>query len=260
MDKGNTIMRISFLLLPMMLLYGSASVLAEDFRVENAVFVGEDQKPSSESTTYFQNGVVYDCMKSPAETVIFEKAADRVILLNSARNTRAELTSVQMNSLLEHLRAMAAKSREPLIKFLAAPMFEEEMNDVAGILTLSSPLATYRVILVPQQSLQAVQQYCEFCDGSAKLNSILLPGTSPPFGRMKLDEALLKHQATPSSVMLTITTGRPGTKQTKTTVRSEHRLVLPLAPADADRITDLQTQREKSKLVTFEEYRKTTQR
>jgi hypothetical protein len=43
---------------------------AKDLRIENAVFSGNEKTPSSESTTIFHNGNVYDFMKDPAETVV----------------------------------------------------------------------------------------------------------------------------------------------------------------------------------------------
>ena len=47
--------------------------IGEDFRVDNAVFAGDKKEPISRSVTIFHDGIVYDCMKTPAETVVFDK-------------------------------------------------------------------------------------------------------------------------------------------------------------------------------------------
>ena len=146
-----------------------------------------------------------------------------------------------------------------MVRFLAEPKFEEETNDVVGLLTLSSNLVTYRAILSPQKSADIVGQYHTFCDVYAKLNSILTPGALPPAGRIMLDAALARHQATASSVTLTILSD-VGAKPRKTSARSEHRLVCPPEASDLERIAKIDEQMESFKLVTFEEYRKSTQR
>ena len=38
--------------------------------------------------TIFHDGIVYDCMKTPAETVVFDKTTKRFVLLNMAGGTR----------------------------------------------------------------------------------------------------------------------------------------------------------------------------
>jgi hypothetical protein len=233
--------------------------LSEDFRIDNVVFVGDEKKPSGESTTIFQGGLVYDCMKSPAETVVFDKATDRFVLLNLKRQTRTELSTSQLTPFVERLQTLAAKSNEPVVKFLAQPKFDEETNELVGLVTLSSPLVTYRIVLSPQKSPGVVEQYREFCDHYAKLNTILLPGSLPPFGRLKVDAVLAQHQATASSVTLNLTTGRAA-KQQKTTIRSEHRLVCPLETSDLERTAKTRELMESLKLVSFEEYQKSVKR
>ena len=67
--------------------------IGEDFRVDNTVFAGDKKEPISRSVTIFHDGIVYDCMKTPAETVVFDKTTKRFVLLNMADDTRAELTT-----------------------------------------------------------------------------------------------------------------------------------------------------------------------
>ena len=69
---------------------------ADGFRVENAVYFGDEVQPTSQSTTIFSGGVVYDCMKTPAETVVFEPWAGRFVLLSEKHHCRTELTTTDV--------------------------------------------------------------------------------------------------------------------------------------------------------------------
>jgi hypothetical protein len=230
--------------------------LAEDFRVDNTVYSGSQKEPSSESTTIFHGGVVYDCMKLPAETVVFDKAAGRFVVLNLTRQTRTELTTGEVIAFIDRLQTVAAKSKDPLVKFLAKPKFEERSEEAAGELTLSSPLVSYRMTLSHEMSQGVAEQYHEFCDWYARLNALLVPGSRPPFGRLVVNAALAQRQATASQVLLTLTSGK-GLKQQQTTIRSEHRVVRPLEPGDLERVARIRELVSGFKLVSFNQYRKT---
>jgi hypothetical protein len=232
-----------------------ARVVGEDFRVDNAVYVADQKEPVTQSTTIFLGGTVYDCMKSPAETVIFDKAADRFVLLNLPQRTRTELSTSQLASFVDQLQVRAAKSKDPLVKFLAEPKFEERMDEASGELTVASPLVSYRLTLVAESNQAMVEQYHEFCDYYARLNALLVPGSRPPFGRLVVNAAVAQRQATASKVLLTVGAGK-GSQQ-RTTIRSEHRIVRPLEPADLERVARVRESQASFKLVAFEQYRKT---
>ncbi|MEN6405436.1 MAG: hypothetical protein ABFC77_03090 [Thermoguttaceae bacterium] len=232
---------------------GQAS--AEDFRVDNAVFNGDEKQPSTESTTIFHEGVVYDCMKSPAETVVFDKVAGRFVLLNPARKKRTELNTLQITSFLMQLRPKAAGSRDPLVRFLAEPKFQETADEEAGVVTLSSPWMTYRLTLVKEPNPNIVEQYHDFCDWCVRLNAMLVAGSRPPFGRLVANAAMAKRQAVASTVMLTIPAGRDS-KQPPTVIRSEHRLVRSLEPADLERVVKIREWMTSLSPIDFNQYRK----
>jgi len=97
----------------------------EDFRVDNVVYAGDQKEPSSESTTIFRDGVAYDFLKTPPETVVFDRAAGRFVLLNLTHRTRTELATRDVAAFVDRLQSLAAKSADPLAKFLAEPKFEE---------------------------------------------------------------------------------------------------------------------------------------
>jgi hypothetical protein len=244
---------------------------AEDFRVDNAVFVEGEKTPVSESTTIFYKGNVYDSMKDPAETVVFEKLVSKFTLLNLQHRAKAELTIGELTAFIKQLQYDGvsnikklqpdgvSKTPDPLVKFLSSPRFEERFDESAGELTLSSPLISYRLRLLPESDPTIVEQYHEFSDGYAQLNAMLSPGSRPPFGRLMVNAALAKRQSMASQVVLTFTQGKEANRQ-QITVRSTHGVVRPLTSADLQAVAKTREDMGSFKLISFEQYRKIGQR
>lgn len=128
----------------------ASAALADEFKVENAVYMEGKEEPSSQSVTIFRGGDVYDCMKDPAEVVILDKSASRFILLDLTRNVRAELTTADVSSFCDRMQQQAAKSPDPVVKFLAEPKFLERYDEAAHQVTLNSPWVNYRLLLAPE--------------------------------------------------------------------------------------------------------------
>lgn len=227
-----------------------------DFRIDNAVYLGKGKEPLCRSTTIFHEGMVFDCMKSPAETIVFDRSAGRFTLLNLKNRTRAELTTGEVASFADRLQEVAAKSPDPLIKFLAAPKFREHFDQTKGTLTLDSPLVVYRLTLLSEQDPRVVAQYHEFSDWYSRLNALLSPGSRPPFGRLVVNAALAQRNATASKVVLRLSSDGASGRGT-TTIRSEHRLIRTLSKVDLERVNQARKQMVGFKSVGFAQYRKT---
>lgn len=230
---------------------------AADFRVENAVFLGEEKEPVCRSATIFHAGAVYDCMKSPAETIVFEPSSGRFVLLNLKDRTRAELTAAAVAKFTEGLQEVAARSPDPLVRFLAAPRFRESADPATGELTLDSPSVVYRLTLAAEREPGVAEQYREFADWYARLNALLSPGSPPPFGRLAVNAALAQRGAIASNVTLTLTCEGKWAGRYPALSRSEHRLVRPLTAADLDRVRETRKQMAAFKPISFADYRKT---
>jgi hypothetical protein len=226
----------------------------QGFRIDNTVQVINQQGPPAESTTIFLDGVAYDYMTAPAETVIFQQAANRFILLNLKARTRAELTTAEIGAFTDRLQEVTAQKSDPLAKFLAAPKFQEHFNEATGELSLTSPWVTYRLTLGPAEDPAAIQQYHEFSDWYARLNALLVPGSRPPFARLVVNAALAQRNATPSQVVLTLAAAK--SDRQPITIHSTHRIVRPLPSADLDRVAKTRESMARFKLVGFDQYRK----
>ena len=231
--------------------------IGEDFRVDNTVFAGDKKQPISRSVTIFHDGIVYDCMRTPAETVVFDKTTKRFVLLNVASSTRAELTTREVTDFVtrfeSRLKSIIAKKPDELIEFMADPKFQARYDESAGKLTLSSPLVTYSLILAAGPNEAAAAQYREFSDWYARLNILLTPGALPPFARLAVNAAVAKRKAIAAQVTLTIASPKSDRRQT---IRSTHRVVRPLTAADLQQVARIQKQMTDFKPVDFEKYRK----
>jgi hypothetical protein len=231
-----------------------AVALAADFRVDNRVYSGDGKEPVSQSSTVFHQAVVYDFLQNPSETIFFDKAFGRFAILDDTRQIRTELSTNELERFTQEMKERAVKRKDPLMQFLAEPIFEERYDSASRELILYSDLVNYKVITTSVDNVAVASQYREFSDWYARLNAILIPGSRPPFARMKLNEALAKHEAIAREVTLTITVVKDGKRQ-PATVRSEHLLSLTLAPADMEHIERARKSMASFKLVSFDKYR-----
>jgi len=239
---------------------GAAGVLGagemasgEQFRIENKIFAGDEKKPRIQSTTIFYAGVVYDYLENPAEVTVFDKAHGRFVLLDLTRRIKTELTTQSVAALTERLRERARTQPDPFLQFLADPEFDEQFDETAGELTFASPWVTYRLTTVDADS-EAISQQCRaFSDWYCQLNTMINPGTRPPFARMIVNAALADRRQLPREVHLTL---RPKARliPKRITVRSQHQLIRRLVQSDRGRVAQTDQFMAIFKPVSFEEY------
>ena len=56
---------------------------------------------------------------------------------------------------------------------------------------------TYQLLLRKATNRAIWQQYCDFSDWYARLNTLLNPGSKLPFARLAVNAALARHEAIP---------------------------------------------------------------
>jgi hypothetical protein len=211
---------------------------AEGFLIETKVFFGkekEDEKPAVESTTLFSQGIFYDFLKSPAQTAVFRKPVrdkpGRFILLSDKEKVQTEISTEKLARAMAKVRDWAGQHKDPFLKFAANPDFKESFEPDSGKLTLASHLETYTVDTSPAEHPEAIAEYREFLDWYAQLNT-LLSGGPPPEPRLRLNQALARHEAVPLKVELT----RDGEKEP---LRAEHDFTWRISQQDTKRIEDV---------------------
>jgi len=234
----------------------SGPAWGEDFRVENKVFVGNDSEAKIVSSTIFYGGVAYDFLEKPREITVFDKARKRFVLLDPPRRLRTEVSTDEVEALNHNLKVWAVSQKDPSVRFLGNPQFEESVDTKTGDLVFDSPWVTYRVAVEAAQSEEIARQYREFCDWHIQLNARLHPGYKQTFARLIVNEALERRQAVPREVHLTIKSKLPFQK---TTARSEHQFIRRLLQSDRDRVAQTDEFMAIFQPVAFEQYQKKLQ-
>ncbi len=236
-------------------LTGASRAVAEEFRIQTRVFVGDEEQPVSETTTLFLDGVVYDFLDTPSQVAVFRKPGGgrpgRFILLDPTHKMRTELSTDQLAGAMEKLRAWAAQQTDPFLQFAADPQFTESFDPQTGKLTLTSLIETYQVDTAKTDHAEALTEYHEFLDWYAQLNTLLVGGP-PPEPRLKLNAALARYKVIPLKVERT----RAGEEDP---VWAEHEFTWRLSRQDRNRIDTVRESLASYRAVTNEEFLTSTQ-
>lgn len=231
----------------------------DDFRIQTRVYFAGEPDPVSQNTTLFHQGQVYDFLETPAEITIYDPAAGTFTLLDPSRQQQTSVSIQQVQEFIATLRGAAESHDDAFLTFLGKPEFREETTQSGDALTLTSPFMTYRVELLQAKNSEVAQQYADFSDAYAQLNTMTNPASLPPFARMRVNAALERRQALPSNVQLLINT-RKGPGQRKISYRSEHDVAWRLSSADEQRIAETEAQRQGYREVELAVYAQPTAR
>jgi hypothetical protein len=232
------------------------NALAEGFRIETKIYFGDEEKPQSETTTLFLGGVVYDFLAAPTQTAVFRKPTGdkpgQFTLLDPQARIQTKLSTDQLTGAMEKLRSWAAKQKDPFLQFAAAPAFEESFESEGSRLVLAHHLETYSATTSPAEDPQALAEYREFLDWYTRLNALLSADHFPPEPRLRLNEALARHQVVPVKVELT----RAGVSEP---LRAEHKFIWRLSRADLERIDEVRASLASYREVSNAEFLNDTQ-
>ncbi len=232
---------------------GSVPSPQRDFRVESKVFVGSSREPAVTSTTIFSNGIVYDYLNNPAEVTVFDPRRGRFILLDEARRVQTEISTEFVATFIARLRERAAAHSDPMTQFMAAPQFDETFDEESGELIFANPMFTYRVVAEAVESPALAEQYRDFSDWHAKLNTLLVPGTRLPFARMLVNQVLFQRQEIPLQVRLEMIV-RQSFPARHVVIRSEHQVIPHLVESDRRRVAQTGQFLAMFQRLSFEEY------
>jgi len=228
--------------------------LGVDFRVENRVFSGGEKSPQVQSATIFLDGVAYDYLEHPKEITIFDGTNGRFICLDPVRHVRTELSAEDLESRTMQLKDWAANQPDGFLKFLADPRFEKSLDENTGEQVFDSPWMTYRVATVRPGNPEIASQYATFSDWHGRFNTLINPGSRPPFARMIVNAELERQQLFPEEVHLTLRPKEGRLLAKKITLRSEHKLVRQVVESDRRQVAQTDQYMAIFKPVTFQEY------
>ncbi len=182
----------------------SGPTTGQSFRVETDVFSGDQQQPIAEFLTLFHNGVIYDYQfTEPRIVTVFDISRNRFLLLDPRSRTKAELSTAQIESFHQQVRAVMAGRDEPFFN----PQFQYEYDEQQHVHRLSNERCTYQARGIKPDVPEAVNQYRAFADWYAQL-SAMHPGSVPPYGRLELNRVLAERGQVPEFVERTISIAR----------------------------------------------------
>lgn len=210
---------------------------AEEFRIESKVFVDTNPAAVSESVTLFADSRVYVFLNSPREITLLDIPRNRIVLIDPARKVRTELTTEKLAAFVEQLRVRASQQTDPLIKFAAEPKFDESQDD-AGCRIFASPQITYRVHTIKSSNPAIVRACREYADWTARLITMVHPGSLPPFPTLAVNAAMEREGLFADEVERTVAPqARLGKKPS--VMHSEHALEPHLTGGDRRRIQEV---------------------
>jgi hypothetical protein len=232
----------------------ASSSSAEGFRIETKVFVGDAKEPASETTTLFQNGVVYDFIKKSEQIAVFRKPgagkAGQFTLMNEMHSIQTSVSTEQLASTMTRLKGFASTQKDPFLRFAANPEFDEEFNDDTGQLKLTSHLVSYTVDTMPSEHPDETTEYREFLDWFTQLDALLSGGGIPPEPRLRLNAVLARRKVIPIKVQLVRAGEDP--------VHAEHAFTWRLSQDDIKRIDDVRANLTKYRKVDNEHFNNDT--
>jgi len=231
----------------------SDDLRADDFRVETQVHRGEEAKAISSNTTLFCAGAIYDFPSNGDQVTIFDPKDSRIVLLDTKRRLRTELTVDQVLDFSQRLRDWAQTQDDPLLRFAIEPRFEQDFDSESRRMRFSSRWISYEVKTLPAASQGVADQYRMFCDVYAHLNALTNPaGSVPPFARIEVNRQLAQVGNLPAEIHLTIPS-RSGGPEVKMSTR--HRYHESLSKGDLSQVDKAALHNANFRTVNLRAYR-----
>ena len=237
---------------------------AAEFRIETAIYDGNENEPASRLLTLFAGNQIYDLpLRGQGNVVILDSKQNRFTLLD---HTRGEQTVVAVKRLRQHEQEISRRFRRddvPLwLRELARPEFKLIVDDNEPLMKLTGFAVTYEVRGTRFRDNASMQLYFLFADATARLNYFILDW--PPQARLELNAALQARHWMPESVLLSIKSRRPPRNQRREVGvllerRVEHRVTWHLTEKDRKEISQVNRDLSQLNPVPFNQYLEATQ-
>lgn len=227
-------------------------VAGGEFRIQTRLYMGNEKEPASENITLFKDDVVYDYSASPQSTLevtMFDPRRGRFVLLDIERRLRTQIPTKEVANHIQQLRAkMATQNENKMFQFFQNPQFKAAVDPETDELTFDSPYLTYRIVPLAVKDEQVLRTYIQFANWYAQLNSVIMPGSTPPFPRLAINSALQSRGVMPTRLTFTAKNLEPLAANKSITIRSVHEVEWKLFADDQRQIEETGRQ-----LVTFQE-------
>lgn len=234
----------------------NSNLLGQDFRIDSQVYVDGMRSPVSENITLFSAGIIYDFQLSDngeietEETVIFDSRQKTFTLLNHAKQTKLNLSDLQLISIYEGVRKETRQDHRS--RFLTDDSFVEDIDLSANLITLSSPQIVYRYSGSQPAKVSILEQYNDFLHYFTLLN-VSDPTKVPPFARMELNKSIKRLGWFPTEIRISVQQNSLFREAFR--AKSKHTVRYQLSKQDLGRIDSVKKHWAQYKPVHLAEYR-----
>jgi|TARA_B110000495_G_scaffold107901_1_gene93276 hypothetical protein len=234
----------------------NANLLGQDFRIDSQVYVSGKNLPVSENITLFSSGIIYDFQLSNGaaadadETVIFDTRNKRFTLLNHVKETKLDLTDLQLLSIYEGVRKETKQDHRS--KFLTDDPFVEDIDLSVNLVTLSTPQIEYRFSGSQPKNVLILEQYNDFLYHFTMLN-VSDPTKVPPFARMEVNRSIKRLGWVPTEIEISVK--QNGLFRESYKAKSKHTVRYQLSEKDQEKIESIKKRWAQFKPVSLAEYR-----
>ena len=179
------------------------NVMAQEFKIETAIYAGDSKLPVAQNVTLFQGDLVVDLKMDSAtppnivDTKIYDSQQKLVTLLDHTRKIRLEISDNRLLQMVDGLRRDISQKKG--LQFLVNETFTESQELQASRIRLTSPSIRYLVEGQRPADTNYLKIHGEFLDIFTRLNASD-PGGFPPFARLKLNQSIKKMGWIPSLV------------------------------------------------------------
>lgn len=226
---------------------------AQEFRVDNRVFLEDNEEPEIETTTFFHGSFVYDCISDDGEITIYDTGRERIVLLDSLREVCTETTYEELHGFIQDHQRLINQQEDSYLRFMANPQFQTTYDEETSLLVLNSPLVTYRIRTQPTDEEKAAA-YRQFTDWTSRLSTRMHVGSSPPFARMKVNEQLDSRGLLPKEIYLTLRSGENSITSSPFMLRSEHDYRMGLTESELRQIAAIGRRMASFEKISMDEY------
>lgn len=219
------------------------SAHGQTFKIETAIYVGDETQPVAQNVTLFQDSIIVDLKLDFAnppnvlETKVYDAQQKKVSLLDHQRSLQVEISDNHLLQMVDGLRRDISQREE--LKFLVNETFSESQNLQLSKVVLTSPTIRYEVIGNRPSDPVILKSHGEFLDIFTRLNASA-PGGFPPFARLRLNQSIKQMGWIPSSVEIQISPNAMMPDGLK--MKSKHVLIAGLSQSDIAKIESAKKQ------------------
>lgn len=226
---------------------------AQDFRIENELTLGKNEKPVC-SLTIFHGDAIYDFIEPNGEIIILDEKNDRFLFVNRRLRIASQLVASECRKTVEKMCENAPKPHD-FETFLLNPSFSVSADRDSGEMLFTSRWIEYKTETKSLEDAKIAKRYYRFSDWFCYLNISIHPGAGTQIARLEVNKELQKTGRFPEK--LTVTTypkGNSGMFPSTESVRCRSILSVRLQENDLGRIAGANESFRTFRNVSFEDY------